>query len=273
MPARKTPSVAYGEYVPKEPSSADLEERRNREAHRFQKARRALMETVREYFPEMLERLATDVLPAYADWQQESANPRFTPEAILFSKPSPFKALTQDSSLRTALWKWATEFHAEQDWFLDEMLRTLRGWHVAPDWRSELRCNPIGQVTTIVARGGPFSFACEPWEMQTCTWTDYRHSLLERFDQYLNEYQATCRTLAESCNLDPVQPKVSPDNLRWFALYQFKELPYREIALQVRTEAFGEKESGIRKGVTAAQRLIGWDSLRSKPRPWHRKVR
>jgi hypothetical protein len=68
---------------------------------------------------------------------------------------SPFKKLSQDSSLRAALWRWASEFHAEQDWFLDEMLHTLRGWHVSPGWlRTEVQSHR--QSDSVLAMGEPF---------------------------------------------------------------------------------------------------------------------
>ena len=259
MTNRKNPRLAYCEYVAPDNSSIAVEQ-----------ARWDLMRCVRRVYPEMLKQLAADVLPAY----KELAKSDFKIEAILWhSRLSPSKELPQNSTLRTELSKWSNKFHAEQDWFLDQMLRTLRGWHVAPDWCSELRCNPIGGVTSTIAMGEPFKFDCEGWEMQLLTWMDYSRSVRERFEQHLAEYEAASRTLAESRGLVRAPHKYSPVNLDYFVLYQFAGLSSASIAGRSDAPSEGENEDTILKGVKAAARLIGWDSLRPTPGRPNRKIR
>jgi hypothetical protein len=259
MTKRKNPRLAYCEYVAPDSSSITIEQ-----------ARWGLMRCVRRVFREMLEQLAVDVLPAY----KELAKSDFDIDAILWnSRLSPFKKLPQNSSLRTELSKWASTFHAEQDWFLDEMLRTLRGWHVAPDWRSDLKCNPIGRVISTVAMGDPFKFDCEGWEMQLLTWAAYSRSVRERFEKHLAEYEKASRTLAESRGLVRSPHKYSSVNLDYFVLYQFAGLSSTKIADRSDASAKGESESTILKGVKTAARLIGWDSLRTTPGRPNRKIR
>lgn len=258
MPARKNPRLVLSEYYVPDSSIA------------VQEARRILMESARRVFPKMLERLAADVLPVY----EEPARSGFNLEAVLWhSGLSPFKELPQESSLRFELSKWASEFHAEQGWFLDDTLRTLRGWHIAPDWLSELKWNPIGGVTTAVAWGEPFKLDYMGWEMQLHTWADYSQSVRERFEQHLAEYEVASRMLAESRGLVRAPHKYSLKNLEWFVLYQFKGQTAAKIAGRDGVSAKGENESTILKGVKAAARLIGWDSLRPKTGPLNRKIR
>ena len=259
MTLRKNPRLAYCEYVAPDNSSIAVEQ-----------ARWDLMRCVRRVFPEMLEKLASEVLPAY----KELAKSDFKIEAILWNaRLSPFKKLPQGSPLQTALSKWVNEYHAEQDWFADEMLRTLRGWHVAPDWCSELKCNPIGGVTSTVAMGELFKFDCEGWEMQLLTWADYSRSVRERFEQHLAEYEEASRKLAELRGLVRAPHKYSPLNLDWFVLYQFAGLSSKKIADRPDAPAKGENEDAILKGVKAAARLIGWDSLRPTSGRRNRKIR
>jgi hypothetical protein len=259
MPTRKNPRLAYCEYVAQDNSSIAVEQ-----------ARRDLMRCVKRVFPKMLKQLAADVLPAY----EEIAKSDFKIEAILWHpRLSPFKKIPQNSSLRTSLSRWANEFHAEQDWFLDEMLRTLRGWYVAPDWRSELRCNPIGTVTSVVACGDPFGFACEGWEMQTVTWAAYSQSVRELFEQHLADYEAASRKLAESNGLVLATHKYSAVNLDYFVLYQFAGLSSNKIANHTDNALNASSESTILKGVKAAAGLIGWDSLRPTPGRPNRNIR
>lgn len=259
MPARKNPRLAYCEYVAPDGSSVALEQ-----------ARRDLMRSIRQVFPEMLKKLAAEVLPAY----EALANSDFKIERILWnSQFSPFEKLPQDCYLSSAISTWASEFHAEQGWFLDEMLRTLRGWHVAPDWRTELKCNPIGRVTSTVAMGEPFGFDCEGWEMQLLTWAAYSSSVRDRFESHLAEYEKASRKLAESRGLVHAPHKYSPVNLDWFVHYQFEGLSSTEIANRPDIAAAGVAEDTILKGVKTAARLIGWDSLRPTPGRQNRKIR
>jgi hypothetical protein len=259
MPARKNPRLAYCEYVTPDNSSIAVEQ-----------ARRDLMRCVPRVFPKMLKQLAADVLPAY----KELAESDFKIEVILWhSRLSPFKELPQDSTLRAALSKWASEFHAQQDWFLDHMLRTLRGWHISPEWRSELKCNPIGGVISTVAMGEPFKFDCEGWEMQLLTWADYCRSVRKRFEEQLAEYEAMNRTLAELRGLVRAPHKYNPENLEWFVLYQFAGLSAPKIARRIGRKEPNEANSGILKGVKAAAKLIGWKSLRPLSRRANREIR
>jgi len=257
MTARRIPRLALCEYVaPDNSSNAVLRARQN------------LMRCVLRVFPEMLKQLSAEVFSAYI----ELAKSDFNIEKFLWnSMLSPFENLPQESSLRAKLSKWASKFHAEQDWFLDEMLRTLRGWHVAPDWRTELRCNPIGGVTTTLACGEPFKFDCEGWEMQLRTWAEYSLSVRKRFEKHLAEYEGESRKLAESCGLVRAPHKYSPDNLKWFVLFQFAGLSPKRIADRPDNTLKPANEDTILKGVKAAARLIGWESLRPTPaRTGHR---
>ncbi len=255
MPVRKSPRLAYCEYVAPDNSSVAVEQ-----------ARRDLMRCVRQVFPKMLKKLAAEVLPAY----RALAKSGFKIEATLWnSSVSPFEKLPQDSSLRSGLSKWASEFHAEQDWFLDEMLRTLRGWDVAPHWCTKLKCNPIGTATSIIAMGKPFKFDCEGWEMQLLTWAAYSQFVRDRFESRLKEYEKASRKLAESRGLVRAPHKYSPVNFEWFVLYQFAGLTSTGIVSRPEASAKGESEDAILKGVKAAARLIGWDSLRRS----NRKIR
>ena len=258
MPARKNPPLALCEFVAPDSSNNAVE-----------RARQALMECVLRVFPEMLKQLSAEVFPAY----EALASSDFKTEEVLWhSRRSPFKELPQDSSLRTELSKWASRYHAQQDWFLVHMLRTLRGWHVAPNWRAELKCNPIGGVTTTLASGEPFKFDCEGWEMQLRTWAEYSQSVRKRFEQKLADYETTSRNLAESHGLVRAPHKYSSENLDWFVLYQFAGLSAPKIARRIGRKEPNVANSGVLKGVKAAAKLIGWKSLRPLARRANREI-
>ncbi len=338
MPARKTPRLAHCEYVIPEPKGSTA----------VWTARRELMEAVQRVHPAMLQRLSTDVFPAYKalaetgfDFDAILWNPRRSPftelgavdlalidlrlriraaepasseassnpmpsdgqiaQAMIdgdfrtyarlrnekdaaayrlrrqvISKIEPETVLRKCAALRDALKAWGTRFNADVLWFLDETLRTLRGWYVAPDWRDALRWNPISDVSSTLAWGEPFKFDCKGWEMQLLTWADYSRSLRERFEERLEEYQTASRKLAESRGLIRAPHKYSPDNLEWFVLYQFEGLSSKEIADRsdvAKRRKRAPDESTILKGVKAAAGLIGWDSLRPTPRRFNRKIR
>lgn len=216
----------------------------------------------------MLERLSSDVFPAYA----ELAESGFDLDALLWHPRLSAHGMIPEGKLKTALQRWAREFHAEEAWFLDETLKTLRGWHVASDWREALRWNPIGVGGRTLAVGERLHFEKEGWEMQLLTWPTYCRRAREEFEQKLAEYEANCRKLAESCGLIRAPHKYSTANLDWFVLYQFAGLPSAEVAGRDTSEKSTD-ESTVLKGVKAAAKLLGWGQLRTARRISNRKIR
>jgi hypothetical protein len=250
MSARKNPPLAYCEYVTpgSEGSTA------------VSIARDELMRAVHGVFPVMLERLSTHVLPGYRCLAESG----FNFGAILWNDQiAPHKSIP-DSLLKNALREWAAEFNCDCGWFLDDTLRTLRGWYVAPDWLSSLRWH-VGRGIQTVASGKPIQFDCEGWEMQALTWENYRRSARERFEKKLAEYEAAARDLAESKGLVRAPRQYSSKNLEWFVLYQFAGHSSTQIANR---DSDGGDESTVLKGVKAAAKHVGWTSLRpARQRP------
>lgn len=336
MPARKTPRLAYCEYVIPDPNGSTL----------VWMARLDLMRAVQRVFPTMLQRLSSDVFPAY----KALAESGFDLDAILWNhrcspftelgavdlalielqariraaEPAPSEAssklipsnnqiaqavrdgdfstysrlvnerdaaafrrrrqlvpkiepktvLRNCAALRDALQAWGVKFNAGVLWFLDETLRTLRGWYVAPEWRDALKWNPIGGVSSTLAMGERFQFDCEGWEMQTFTWAYYSRSVRERFEQKLTEYEVASRKLAESRGLVRAPRKYSPSNFDWFVLYQFEGLSSTEIADRCSQENESDIDpSSVLKGVKTAAKLVGWDRLRAPHAKRNRKIR
>jgi hypothetical protein len=166
---------------------------------------------------------------------------------------------TGHDHLTSALSKWAARFHIKDEWLMDEALRTLRGWYVAPDWRKSLRWNTQRARLGACSTGEEFEFHFNGWETELFTWPAYRESLRKRFEDKLTEYEKNTRELAKSCGLVRARRKYSPENLEWFVLYQFAGRSSTSIA----NGKYGEDpDSTILKGIKAAAHLIGWDHLR-----------
>jgi len=187
MGKRINPRLTYSEYVSPDPEQSSAVEM----------ARWDLMDATRRVHRPMLERLSADVFPAYSDLAESG----FDFDKIL-CHPSPHTKIPE-GPLKSALYVWAENFHAERDWFLDEILRTLRGWYVAPDWRKSLRSNPIGFVTPTLPLGKRFYFIYRAWGPQLLPWVDYSQKLREAFEKKLSKYEADCRQRAESHGLIP----------------------------------------------------------------------
>ena len=281
MPPRKIARLGYSEYVAAGPEASPA----------VWRARLELIDAVNRVFPEMLKRLSADVLPAYA----ELASSGFNFDAILWnSRNSPHKMLPDGEEddirvdkqtgritpvrhsprLKVALSDWASAFHCGCSWLLDDAIRTLQLWHVAPGWKQSLRWTPSGPGGVIVATGEPFRFECGGWEMQNLTWATYAKSLRERFERKLAEYEVSSRKLAESRGLVRTPHKYSPSNFEWFVLYQFKGLSSTQIAERMARRNPNVDESTVLKGVKAAARLTTWDRLRTpSPKRTTRKIR
>jgi hypothetical protein len=121
MGKRKTPMLAYSEYVSPDPDNST----------QVWRARSVLIDASKRVYPRFLEKLATDVLPLY----RHHADQGFEFDRILWLRSglSPYKLLPE-SDLKLALAKWVEEFNAgTATWLLDEALRTVRFWYVAPE--------------------------------------------------------------------------------------------------------------------------------------------
>jgi hypothetical protein len=251
MSERKVPRLTFfGEYV-----SPDTEV--SEEVYR---ARLELMKIVKPTVPEFLMRLSAEVFPLY----EQLANAEYDFESILWTRHSPYALLGEDGGLKAALSKWATEFNAEAAWLMDGALRTLRGWHVAPDCRESLSWDTQHLHSGTCVIGETFEFRCRGWEVGGVTWPDYNESLRRLFEVKLLEYETKTRKLAESKGLVRARRQYSPDNLKWFVLFQFGGKSSVEIANHLAMDDDESLEaSTVLKGIKAAAKLIGWDHLRT----------
>lgn len=262
MAKRKTPLLAYCEYVSPHPNNSI----------QVNRARLHLIDAVRRVYPRFLKRLSSDVYQFYPQLVSQG----YDFDEILWSpRISPYDALPSDSALKEALAKWAVAFNADVDWLKDAALRTLRGWYVAPDWRESLMWYSSYPHQSAQSTGEAFELRCEGWETELLTWLTYSKSVRERFEERLLQYEKSTRTLAESCGLVRARRTYSPDNLDWFVLYQFAGLPSTAIVDKwARRKPDGVDESTVLKGIKTAARLLAWDRLRApRPRGPNRKSR
>jgi hypothetical protein len=261
MPKRTTPPLAFSEYVsPDSDNSVEVWQ-----------ARRQLIEAAKRVYPIFLKKLSTDVFPLYCQLAKEDklARGRNDFAKALWGK-SPFEALTDDGGLKLALYKWAAQFNAEEEWLMVGALRTLRGWYVAPDWLEALAWNPQHGRKESPMVGKAFEFCHQGWEVQLLRWVDYSQSLRQNFERKLLEYENKTREFAESRGLLKARKKYSPDNLEWFVLYQFASMTSKTIADRYVVENKALDDSTVLKGIRAAATLIRWDHLR-QPRQ-NRKI-
>lgn len=257
MARRKTPRLAYCEYVSADPDNST----------QVWQARLRLIDTAKRVYPRFLKKLSTEVFPFYFKLAKNGYD---FDEILWSSRVSPYEALTEDGGLKSALAKWAAGFNAEAAWLKDDALRTLRGWYVAPDWRVSLRWNTIHGHSGTLSIGEAFQFGFHGWETELLTWARYSDSVRGDFEKALSEYERKTRKLAESCGLVRARRKHSPDNFAWFVLYQFAGQSITEIA---RGRAGADAHSTVVKGIKTAAQLIGWDHLRKPKIGRNRKIR
>jgi hypothetical protein len=252
---RKTPPLAYCEYVP---PGAD----NNSQAAM---ARRTLIEVAKQVFPVFLKTLSTKVFPFY----EKLARGGHDLDSVLS-----YEALTDAGGLKRALAKWADKSNANCPWVMDGALSTLRGWYVALDWRKSLRWSMYPVYTSSGAIGEPFEFSFMRWDTEMWTWSYYSGLLRKQFEEKLSEYERETRKLAESCGLIRAQRKYSPKNFEWFVRHQFAGKSFAEIAkAEYKGKCVSDAASTVRKGIEAAEQLIGWNHPRKPKIGQSRKIR
>lgn len=269
MTKRKTPSLAYCEYVSTDPHDSIQASR----------ARLLLFETVLSICPKMLKELSDKAFPLFEELA--GTGHRFWgingPQHV-----SPCELLTQTSAassggytadtpastkkrrkLKSAFDVWANAFHVTERWAKDEAVRTLGHWHRDPEGRKSLRWNPFYVHSSRASTGEPFQFRCEGWETELLAWSRYSKSVRQRFEEKLREYEKATRQQAESCGLVRSQRKYSQVNFEWFVRYQFAGWSSTKIADECSSKhPRGLDESTVLKGVKAAAELVGWTELR-----------
>ena len=149
----------------------------------------------------------------------------------------------------------------------------MRGWYVAPDWRSSLAWDRYNGRRAVPAIGKTFELSHRGWEVQLLGWPAYSQSLRQGFETKLLEYEKETRELAESMGLVRARRKYSPDNLEWFVLYQFAGMTSRTIADRYAVEGKAVDESTVLKGIKAAAKLIEWNHLIHPRQTRNRKIR
>ena len=226
-------------------------------------ARRDLFTSIRRKYPQMLRQFLDCVFPEYEKLAKSGFN--FFDNKALWYPGIPLHTRVPDGPLKSKLEKWAQKFNASEGWFLDEILRTLHGWYVAPDWRESLRTNPIGTPIALMGDGEPLCFSFEHFDPQLLPEPDYRRKAREGFEQKLSEHIAAGRKRAESFGLIRAPRQYSSDDLDFFVLYQFVGMSSTQIADCDSSEDPPE-ESAILKRVRVAARLLGWSQLRNVPR-------
>jgi hypothetical protein len=259
MGERKAPRLAaFGEY----------DWRGAEESHEVHRARLELMRTAARVFPQLLETLSRDVFPPFdqAAQQAKLARPGYDFERALWAEDPGWKlgeALPEKSRLKSALSRWAKEFHVTADWLLVGAFRTLRLWRVAPDLRQALQWDTGHAESGPVVGGGAFEFSFIGWEPRLQTWAQYSQAVRESFERRLSGYEKETREMTEALGLVPARRQYSAVNLEWFVLYQFAGLSSKAIADRSARAGHSTSESAVLKGIKRAAELTGWGPLRS----------
>lgn len=249
MARRKTPRLAYCEYVSRD-SGTSVE---------VWQARLQLLEATKRVYPIFLETLSTEVFPFYCELAEAGYNFDQLP-----GRASPYETLPQNCGLKSALSKWAAGFNAEAVWLMDEALIALRGWRVAPEWRKSLRWSSFRAVDSSSApTGEAFEFRYPGWEMQLQRWSVYTNALRLCFEEKLLEYEKGGRELAESRGLVRARRKYSLKYFEWFVLNQFADLSTTKIVNACFESDPNSRvdSSTVLKGIKTAAKLIGWGHL------------
>jgi hypothetical protein len=245
---RKTPRLAYPEYVSKNPD----------DSIQVKRARLELFRAVKRVCPKFVEKLFADVFPCYV----ELAKSGFNVEGLVFSQ-SPLDWLPE-GHLKAALFKWAAEFKSDSGWLKADALRTLHGWYVNPKWKQSLTWYP-NYTHSASLTGETFLFRSEGWETTLLAWPTYSQSVRQRFEKALLAHEKETRKLAVACGLVRVQLTFSPANFEWFVLHVFAGWSSPKIADQWSSKhQDGVDPSTVLKGIKTIARLIAWDV--KKPR-------
>jgi len=268
MAKRATPHLSYAEYVsPDSDNSVQVWQ-----------ARLRVIEAAKRVYPRFLIKLASDVFPLYrqlAESRRLAKKGYNFEKALWFENPhlTALDALTEEGGLKSALTKWATQFNVQVEWLMVGALRTLRDWHVAPEWKESLKWNTFHGRSETVAIGKDFEFRYPGWEVRLLTWSVYSESVRKGFEEKISEYERATREFAESLGMLPARQKYSPDNFDWFVLYQFAGLSSTKIANRWASDGKAVDDSTILKGIKAAAELIEWEHLRETRKTRNRKIR
>ena len=189
---------------------------------------------VQEQFPQVLEALHRDVLPAMDRFDSDPG------------------------SLHEALNEWHREWCLLDTWTCFASQETLASWvHDSPGPERPLRWSNLwwGVAGVGLTYGRPTFPALDPWFPRT-DWSEYRSKALEQFEDALERYRVDIEAKADGDDREPISGRRLRlgDPMVWLVQHQVLKWSYKRIAKEQRetNEKRGRKaEKGRRHGPKA----------------------
>jgi hypothetical protein len=162
-------------------------------------ARQRFREAIREIYPYCLRALQKEVLPAFVELVNRSSDPRLLTSGV-------FTGLRDRrfDGIRESFLSWAQTFHvASESWFLDDLLRTLRNWHLYPTLRDALVIDSgsFGSFIPISDAEQRFEFLNSGWQPTIERWEQFSIRITTAFRAELKQYEQRIRSIVESRGL------------------------------------------------------------------------
>lgn len=247
MGQRKTRSLACGDYVSKDP----------KENVAVLNARLRLLDSIKRTYPKLLETLASDVFPVYAQVADKAS-------AIYGqSHGLPLYAhLAKHPRVKSALGEWAASFNITADWLMDEAIGALWTWRRSSEEPKTLKWRPNRVLYRNAVCADEFQVRVKGWEMEIISFAAYRESVYAEVKNKIAEYELKASQEAHSRGLVRTPRTYSEANLDWFVLYQIAGMSSGEIVRRLSQKEIHTEESDLLKGVKAAAKLLRWGQLR-----------
>jgi len=219
-------------------------------------ARQRFREAIREIYPHCLRSLQKEVFPAFVELVNRSSDPRLLTSGV-------FTGLRDRrfDGIRESFLSWAQTFHvASENWFLDDLLRTLRNWHLYPTLRDALVIDSgsFGSFIPISDAEQRFEFLDSGWQPTIERWDRFSIRLTTAFRAELKQYEQRVRSMVESRGFEKAVRRRSDAQFSWLVLWQLAGWPQGKIAdWHNRQTGKVFDETRIRLGVEDAARLMG----------------
>jgi len=253
------------------------------ENERSAAARQTFRESVREVYPELLRSLRQQMLPIFRNIVTPNDHTKDPSPNVAYEEPHDLSrairkglAHPRFAGLREPFIKWARTFNIEdEDWFIRDLLSTLRGWVQHSKHREDLQMfsamtSGWAHVSDDESR---LQFEHSGWTPTLEKWRTFKDRISVDFQEALRRYEARMRSLVESRGCILVPPKKdAPEYFDWLVLWQIAGQSQKEIVdwhLDRTGKAFDEVR--IRQGIKEAATMIGLKKLRRGQRGPTRK--
>jgi hypothetical protein len=216
---------------------------------------KAFLKAIRQYTPEVLERLRDELMPRYSSPALfAAASARLKSKIPPRTPPVP---AADFADFKAALDSWAEQFRLGDRWLREIAVLTLDRWKACPADLATLNWAGLLFRPTPLSLDRELTFSDPGWLVESERWPEFAARVDEAFKQRLQEYRFSIEDQTSEFGVSAPPQIKQPEHYRWLALYQVRRMSPAQIADTMSDDEQTIIENTVLKAVGKTAGLIG----------------